>query len=44
MRECWFDNAAARLSALRIKKTLAALKNLEKPGPLTEDGLIGAKG
>lgn len=44
MRECWFENAAARLSALRIKKTLAALKNLEKPGPLTEDGLIEAKG
>jgi len=29
MRECWFENAAARLSALRIKKTLAeALKDL----------------
>ena len=26
MRECWFENASARLSALRIKKTLAALK------------------
>jgi len=25
MKECWFDNAAARLSALRIKKTLALL-------------------
>jgi len=25
MKECWFENAAARLSALRIKKTLAAL-------------------
>ena len=28
MKECWFENAAARLSALRIKKTLAALKEL----------------
>merc|ERR1719347_1917466 len=25
MKECWFENAAARLSALRIKKTLALL-------------------
>jgi len=25
MRECWFENAAARLSALRIKKTLATI-------------------
>jgi len=25
MKECWFENAAARLSALRIKKTLATL-------------------
>ena len=28
MRECWFENAAARLSALRIKKTLSALRDL----------------
>jgi TGF-beta receptor type-1 len=25
MKECWFENAAARLSALRIKKTLSLL-------------------
>ncbi|KAF8774894.1 Activin receptor type-1B like protein [Argiope bruennichi] len=25
MKECWYQNAAARLTALRIKKTLAAL-------------------
>ena len=25
MKECWFENAAAGLSALRIKKTLALL-------------------
>jgi len=30
MKECWFENASARLSALRIKKTLAALKNLRE--------------
>lgn len=26
MKECWFDNAAARLTALRIKKTLTNLQ------------------
>ncbi|CAH1788585.1 unnamed protein product [Owenia fusiformis] len=26
MRECWYHNGAARLTALRIKKTLASLK------------------
>lgn len=25
MRECWYANGAARLTALRIKKTLAQL-------------------
>ena len=25
MKECWYENAAARLTALRIKKTLADL-------------------
>jgi hypothetical protein len=25
MKECWYQNAAARLTALRIKKTLANL-------------------
>jgi len=29
MKECWFENASARLSALRIKKTLA-LKHLNE--------------
>ena len=28
MRECWFENAAARLTSLRIKKTLAAFNEL----------------
>jgi len=28
MRECWFENTMARLTALRIKKTLAGLKGL----------------
>ena len=25
MRECWYENSAARLPALRVKKTLANL-------------------
>lgn len=25
MKECWYHNAAARLTALRIKKTIANL-------------------
>ena len=25
MRECWYSNGAARLTALRIKKTLSQL-------------------
>jgi hypothetical protein len=25
MKECWYQNAASRLTALRIKKTLANL-------------------
>ena len=29
MRECWFHNGAARLTALRIKKTLCNLSNQE---------------
>lgn len=29
MKECWYHNAAARLTALRIKKTLATLGSLE---------------
>ena len=28
MKECWFENAAARLTSLRIKKTLAAFNEL----------------
>ena len=28
MKECWFQNAAARLTALRIKKTLDSLSLL----------------
>lgn len=29
MKECWYANAAARLTALRIKKTLANLETTE---------------
>ena len=29
MKECWYANAAARLTALRIRKTLAALLEQE---------------
>ncbi|XKL61528.1 hypothetical protein PGB90_008585 [Kerria lacca] len=29
MKECWYHNAAARLTALRIKKTLATLSSLD---------------
>ncbi|XP_054717269.1 TGF-beta receptor type-1-like [Uloborus diversus] len=29
MRECWYQNAAARLTALRVKKTIAALQAQE---------------
>ncbi|XP_065211601.1 TGF-beta receptor type-1 isoform X3 [Planococcus citri] len=29
MKECWYHNAAARLTALRVKKTLATLSTLE---------------
>ncbi|XP_064646850.1 TGF-beta receptor type-1-like isoform X2 [Lineus longissimus] len=29
MKECWYHNAAARLTALRIKKTLASMANQE---------------
>ena len=36
MKECWFENASARLSALRIKKTLAALRNLRENGILED--------
>jgi len=25
MKECWYENSAARLTALRIKKTLTAI-------------------
>ena len=33
MKECWYENPGARLTALRIKKTLAALDaNKDKPG------------
>lgn len=32
MRECWYPNPSARLTALRIKKTLQKLiQGLEKP-------------
>jgi len=27
MKECWYHNAAARLTALRIKKTLSSLNS-----------------
>ena len=37
MKECWFETAAARLSALRIKKTLAALKELYAAAEDTKD-------
>jgi len=30
MRECWFENTMARLTALRIKKTLAALNRTDQ--------------
>ena len=30
MRECWFENTMARLTALRIKKTLAGLKGTDQ--------------
>jgi len=29
MKECWYSNAAARLTALRIKKTLSSLAGQE---------------
>lgn len=29
MRECWYANGAARLTALRIKKTLSQLSQQE---------------
>ena len=29
MKECWYNNGAARLTALRIKKTLSSLSNAE---------------
>ena len=31
MRECWYANSAARLTALRIKKTLADLESASRP-------------
>lgn len=34
MKECWYQSPSARLTALRIKKTLKKLNNsLEKPKP-----------
>lgn len=30
MKDCWYQNPAARLTALRIKKTLSALSVNEK--------------
>jgi TGF-beta receptor type-1 len=34
MKECWYDNPGARLTALRIKKTLAAMgANSDKTAP-----------
>jgi hypothetical protein len=33
MKECWYHNAAARLTALRIKKTLANLGATEDLKP-----------
>ena len=33
MKECWYENPGARLTALRVKKTLAALDaNKDKLG------------
>ena len=29
MKECWYANGAARLTALRIKKTIGAMINQE---------------
>lgn len=29
MKECWYHNAAARLTALRVKKTIANLEAQE---------------
>ena len=37
MKECWFENAAARLSALRIKKTLAALNPAKGFEPIHQE-------
>ena len=31
MKECWYQNGAARLTALRIKKTLAGLMGPSEP-------------
>ena len=37
MRECWYPNPSARLTALRIKKTLQKLSNgLQKPKAIPE--------
>ena len=38
MKECWFENAAARLSALRIKKTLALLNPAKVLEPVHVEG------
>ena len=38
MRECWYHNPAARLTALRVKKTLNKLQaSLEKMKELKQD-------
>jgi len=37
MKECWFENAAARLSALRIKKTLASINQANPGEPIHQD-------
>ena len=29
MQECWYENASARLTALRIKKSIARLQDEE---------------
>ena len=35
MKECWYHNAAARLTALRVKKTLTNMTHSEDIKPRT---------
>lgn len=39
MKECWYHNAAARLTALRIKKTLGSLNSQSDVKLIAETGL-----